>query len=64
MSPPNANWFVDKYSDKSVLLQRGVFDNYFSSNTSEVNIHVPTIGRLQMLITPSTLLDKHVLVSI
>lgn len=55
---------IDLLTSTVIKVYRGVFDNYFSPNTSEVNLHVPTIGRLQMLVIPSTLLDKHVLVSI
>ena len=62
MSLPNATHMPISLLTSTVInVYRGVFGNNFSFNTLEVNLHVPTIGRLQTLVIPSTLLDKHVL---
>lgn len=65
MSLPNATHMPTGLLTSTVIkVYRGVLGNNFSSDTSEVNLHVPTTGRLQMLAIPSTLLDKHALVGI
>lgn len=65
ISPSNiAHMPIALLKNTVMKVYRKVFDNYFSSNTSEISLHVPTIGRWQVLVIPSISLDKSAIESI